>query len=227
MAFENIPFHPLLWEERNVDVIIAIDSSADTNNWPNGTAMVATYQRSQQHGNDERAANPFPKIPSQNTFVNKGLNNKPTFFGCPSEYTPNVDMKENTPFVIYLPNSPYSYMSNFSTTAMSYSDNERDDIITNGLNVVTRGQGKVDNQWPQCLACGIILRALQRRGIEIPNQCGDCFKEYCWNGEVDDATPEGGYEPKMELSAASRVAGGRERSLWVILGIWTFIFSCG
>ena len=44
---QNIPLHPLLQPQRRVDVIFAIDSSADTTNrWPNGTSLVATYQRS-------------------------------------------------------------------------------------------------------------------------------------------------------------------------------------
>lgn len=53
---QNIPFHPLIQPNRNVDVIFAVDSSADTNssfptknsaqNWPAGLALIATYQRS-------------------------------------------------------------------------------------------------------------------------------------------------------------------------------------
>ena len=44
---ENIPLHPLIQPFRAVDVIFAIDSSADTEfNWPNGTSLVATYERS-------------------------------------------------------------------------------------------------------------------------------------------------------------------------------------
>ncbi|KAL2138778.1 hypothetical protein VTI28DRAFT_6232 [Corynascus sepedonium] len=44
---QNIPLHPLIWSPRNVDVIIAVDSSADTStHWPNGTALAATFERS-------------------------------------------------------------------------------------------------------------------------------------------------------------------------------------
>jgi hypothetical protein len=35
-AGENVPFFPLLGSARKVDVIIAIDASADTNNFPDG-----------------------------------------------------------------------------------------------------------------------------------------------------------------------------------------------
>lgn len=34
---ENVPLWPLLHQDRNVDVILALDASADTSlNWPNG-----------------------------------------------------------------------------------------------------------------------------------------------------------------------------------------------
>jgi lysophospholipase len=46
---QNIPLSPLTLSLREVDVIFAVDSSADTlTSWPNGTALVATYQRSQK-----------------------------------------------------------------------------------------------------------------------------------------------------------------------------------
>lgn len=74
---ENIPLHPLIQPYRDVDVIFAIDSSADTTyNWPNGTSMVATYERSL---NSIQNGTNFPAVPDQNTFVNLGLNTRPTF----------------------------------------------------------------------------------------------------------------------------------------------------
>src|SRR5205807_5422724 len=46
---QNIPLHPLIQPNRKVDVIFAMDNSADTvrkngqpNNWPNGTAIITT-----------------------------------------------------------------------------------------------------------------------------------------------------------------------------------------
>jgi hypothetical protein len=54
---QNIPLHPLIQPNRHVDVIFAIDSSADTNTsfpvdktaagWPGGVSLIATYKRSQ------------------------------------------------------------------------------------------------------------------------------------------------------------------------------------
>jgi len=79
---QNIPFHPLIQPARSVDVIFAIDSSADTETlWPNGTSLVATYRRSLDSSGIANGT-AFPSIPDQNTFVNLGLNARPTFFGC-------------------------------------------------------------------------------------------------------------------------------------------------
>ena len=54
---QNIALHPLIQPYRHVDVIFAVDSSADTNhswpvhgsaqNWPDGASLIATYERSQ------------------------------------------------------------------------------------------------------------------------------------------------------------------------------------
>ena len=74
MDLQNIPLNPLIQPERHVDVIFAIDSSADTNfNWPDGASMVATYTRSVNTTIQNGTA--FPAIPDHNTFINKFLHN--------------------------------------------------------------------------------------------------------------------------------------------------------
>lgn len=102
---QNIPLHPLIQPNRHVDVIFAIDSSADTNEtwptansatgWPNGVSMVTTYERSlSEIGNNTV----FPAVPDINTFMNLGLNNKPTFFGCDAG-----NLTGPAPLVVYMP----------------------------------------------------------------------------------------------------------------------------
>ncbi|KAJ4248375.1 Lysophospholipase 1 [Fusarium torreyae] len=143
---QNIPLHPLLLSERQVDVIFAIDGSADTRTrWPNGTTLVATYQRSKAGISTQNSE--FPKIPDQNTFINLGLNKRPTLFGCDTDST-----NSSGPLIVYLPNAPYEYQSNFSTFDLEYSDSERDEIIRNGYNVATMGNGTVDSDWLACAA---------------------------------------------------------------------------
>ena len=107
-------------------------------NWPNGTALVATYARSLLPIANGTA---FPAVPDVNTFVNLGLNGKPVFFGCDvgNASASASDSTQTTlpPLIVYIPNAPYSYMSNVSTFQMDYADIERAGIIVNGYNVGT------------------------------------------------------------------------------------------
>ncbi|KAH6672509.1 lysophospholipase catalytic domain-containing protein [Halenospora varia] len=190
---QNIPLYPLIQPNRHVDVIFAIDSSADTNyNWPNGTALVATYQRSLNATIENGTA--FPAIPDQNTFVNLGLNTRPTFFGCNAS-----NMTGDAPLIVYVPNAPYIYHSNVSTFDPSYNNTERNAIIQNGFDVATMGNGTLDSQWPTCMACAVLSRSLTRTGTAVPAACQTCFTRYCWNGTVASQTP-GVYEPGFKLA---------------------------
>ncbi|KAL5611304.1 hypothetical protein FOBRF1_007421 [Fusarium oxysporum] len=193
---QNIPLHPLLLSDRNVDVIFAVDGSADTRTrWPNGTALGATYQRSKEGTSPQN--NKFPKVPDQNTFVNLGLNKKPTLFGCDNS---------SGPLIVYLPNAPYTTQSNFTTFDLEYSDTERNEIIQNGYNVATMGNGTVDENWPACVGCAILARSFIRTKTALPSKCEDCFKRFCWNGTTNDTVP-GTYDPeKIVESGVGHVA---------------------
>ncbi|MCJ1406607.1 Lysophospholipase 1 [Ptychographa xylographoides] len=195
---QNIPLHPLIQPVRAVDVIFAVDSSADTPyNWPNGTSLVATYERSLNTtgiGN----GTVFPSIPDQNTFVNLGLNTHPTFFGCNSSNITGV-----SPLIVYIPNSPYVYYSNVSTFDPSYNISERDAIVENGYYVATMANGTADTQWPMCAGCAIISRSLERTGTPVPDVCTQCFSRYCWDGTVNSTLPAE-YDPTL-MSATANV----------------------
>lgn len=206
---QNIPFHPLIQPDRHVDVIFAVDSSADTGtangaaNWPNGTALVATYARTFL---PIANGTTFASIPDQNTFVNLGLNNRPTFFGCDAS-----NYSSATPLIVYIPNAPYIYASNVSTFDLQYNDTERNWIIENGYDVATMGNGTLDSQWPTCVGCAILSRSLNRTNTPVPAVCTSCFSRYCWNGTVDSSAVT--YTPKFKLkeigttSAAGKVSG--------------------
>jgi lysophospholipase len=107
-------------------------------NWPNGTALVATYARSLL---PIANGTTFPAVPDVNSFVNLGLNGRPVFFGCDSGNTSASASASGSaptalpPLVVYIPNAPYSYMSNVSTFQMDYDNSERAGIIENGYNV--------------------------------------------------------------------------------------------
>lgn len=200
---QNIPFYPLLQPLRRVDVIFAVDASADTSApgayWPNGTALVATYQRSLI-----RTVHtvPFPSVPDQNTFVNLGLNSQPTFFGCDTK-----NLTELSPLIVYIPNHPFTYNSNISTFQLTTNDTERNLIIQNGYNVATRGNGTLDKDWPSCIGCAVLSRSFERNAVKPPAVCDQCFQRYCWNGTVNSTAPPP-FEPfhAIEISGCPRRA---------------------
>jgi len=204
---QNIPLHPLIQPYRDVDVIFAIDSSADTvYHWPNGTSLVATYERSINATGIENGT-AFPHIPDQNTFVNLGLNKRPTFFGCNSG-----NMSGPSPLIVYLPNSPYIYNSNVTTFDPSYNNTERNAIVQNGYDVATMANGTTDSQWPTCVGCAILSRSLEKTGTSVPDVCQQCFKKYCWDGTLNSTTPPP-YKPKISLTPVNVKSGATKTML--------------
>ena len=209
LDFQNIPLHPVIQPDRNVDVIFAVDSSADTpSNWPNGTALVATYERSQSSvaiSNGTR----FASIPDVNTMINLGLNTRPTFFGCNAS---NITTEYVAPLIVYIPHSPYIIQSNVSTfDPQEFNDTFRNAIIQNGYDVATMGNGTVNSRWPTCVGCAIISRSLERNGAEVPEGCAECFREFCWDGTLNSTEPEN-YNPELrgsELEITSAAPVGR------------------
>ena len=200
---QNIPYHPHIVHERNVDVVFSVDSSADTNNWPSGAAPMATYERSLAPISNGTS---FPAVPGRNSFVNLELNTLPTFFGCNSSNT-----SEPAPLIVYLPNYPYLFQSNLSTFDMTINNSVRDAMISNGWAVVTQLNATRNNDWPTCVSCAMMHRSFERTKTDIPAACTRCFEKYCWNGTVDEREPKP-YEPALydkginvDTSAARRV----------------------
>jgi len=219
---QNIPFNPLIQPVRQVDVIFAVDSSADTvesidpsKNWPNGTSLVATYRRA---GTPIMNRTSFPFIPGQDTFVALGLNNRPTFFGCNST---NVTEGDNIPpLIVYLPNAPYAFFSNFSTfEKLEYSLDERNAVIQNGYEVVTQANATRENaaNWPTCVACAVIARSLERNGQALPQACQQCFTQYCWNGTTVEQSAR--YNPTSLISTAVNIKSGVGRFVPNVFGL--------
>ncbi|XXH03089.1 hypothetical protein Hte_009479 [Hypoxylon texense] len=200
---QNIPLHPLIQPVRGLDVIFAVDSSADTGyNWPNATALRATYERSLTSIANGTA---FPRVPDAETFINLGLNQRPTFFGCDTAEFANAT--HTPPLIVYLANTPYTFLSNVSTFDPSYTDEERDSIIKNGYNVATMGNGTAgDAEWPACVACAVLSRSLGRTNTAAGATCERCFDRYCWNGTTD-STAVSSYEPTPILSLDAQDSG--------------------
>lgn len=206
---QNIPLHPLIQPERALDVIFAVDSSADVNNWPNGTALRATYDRVKETISN---GTQFPAVPDAETFINKGLNRRPTFFGCNADnFTASAN--PTPPLIVYVPNAPYTAWGNVSTFTMSYEDAERDAIIENGYNVATRANGTAnenagDTAWRTCVGCAVLQRSLLKTKTPVPPACQRCFDAYCWDGSLDSRPVAGdGYSPEPYLEIKDSAAG--------------------
>lgn len=219
---QNIPLHPLIQPDRHVDVIFAVDSSADTSNWPNGTALVATYERSLT---DISNGTSFPAVPGQNTFINLGLNTRPTFFGCNSSNTTSP-----TPLIVYIPNSPYVFHSNVSTFDLKYNNSERNAIVQNGYESATMGNATAEAQWPTCVGCAIISRSLERTKTNVPDVCQQCFQTHCWDGTVNNTAPPAyvpttkGNEIKVQGGVVGRISASSLAATVVIIAVVAAIF---
>jgi lysophospholipase len=230
---QNIPFVPLIQPARQVDVIFANDNSADTStNWPNGSSLVQTYQRSFEPIGNGTA---FPDVPDTNTFINLGLNSRPTFFGCNvSNITLSRTAQSSSdnangiipPLVVYIPNSPYVTYSNEPTVTLETNTTYRNAMVANGYNVATMANGTIDGyeNWPQCVACAILSRSFDRTGTNVPETCQRCFDQYCWNGTVDSRDP-GTYEPQPRLQTVDVQSKNAAGHMKVSMGVVSFALA--
>ncbi|WWD20845.1 phospholipase B [Kwoniella shandongensis] len=181
---QNIPIEPLLVPSRNVDAIVAFDSSYDsTYIWPNGTALRTTFERAKILAERTDTQVRMPEVPSENGFINGGYNTRPTFFGCNDT---------TTPLIIYVPSYPWSYAANTSTYQLEYSNEEATQSMLNGMRSLTLN-GTVPT-WPKCFACALSDRAFDYSSSNRTADCQECFDTWCWAGDDNTTTPNT-YEP--------------------------------
>lgn len=184
---QNVPLNPLIQKQRDLDIIFALDNSADTDeSWPDGASLVNTYER-QFYPQGRYSA--FPYVPDVNTFVNLGLNEKPTFFGCDAKNL--TDLEYVPPLVVYIPNARHSFNGNQSTFKLSYSEKERKSMIQNGFEAATRNNLTQDADFMGCVGCAIMRRKQQSLNYTLPKECDKCFKDYCWDGKLNTTTAKG------------------------------------
>ncbi|SNX82430.1 probable lysophospholipase (lpl) [Melanopsichium pennsylvanicum] len=193
---ENVPLWPLVEPARDLDVIIAIDSSADITNWPNSSALYQTSLRAQYPTYNEYA---FPVLPDTNTVINRGLNTRPVFYGCDARTNvTNAERSFNgtkTPIIVYMPSYPYSALANTSTFKLEYSSRQAQGVIDNSVDVATLGGA--DSQWSTCLGCAILQRGFERSNTQVPEVCTQCLDKWCWDGVTNTTTPSHSYSPAI------------------------------
>ncbi|KAJ7740555.1 FabD/lysophospholipase-like protein [Mycena metata] len=170
---QESPIWPLIQPARKMDFLLVSDSSGSelSSGWMNGTNLINTASMA--------IANnvPFPKIPDINTFLINNYTLAPVFFGC---------NEPEVPLVLFVADAPYSAYSNATTVvATGPSEDQIQILLQNTLDIVSQS----NTTWAQCIACGSILRSLERLGQPIPDQCKLCFAEHCWQGQMATGTP--------------------------------------
>ncbi|KAJ7462578.1 FabD/lysophospholipase-like protein [Mycena latifolia] len=166
---QESPIWPLIQPVRKMDFLLVSDSSGVelSSGWMNGTNLINTAAMA--------IANnvPFPKLPDVNTFLINNYTLAPVFFGC---------NEPDVPLLLYVADAPYSAYSN-ATTLVGEAQIQL--LLQNTLDLVSQS----NTTWAQCIACGSILRSLERLGQAIPDQCKLCFERHCWQGEMVTGTP--------------------------------------
>ncbi|EIN11650.1 phospholipase B [Punctularia strigosozonata HHB-11173 SS5] len=184
---ENVPLGAMFVRARALDVVVAVDGSADqaTINWPNGSSPIFSSQRM---ANILQASHqPFPPIPTTpEQFLSTGVNQRPTFFGCYPQKNP-----PEWPMVIYFPNSPpisgEDPVSNTGTFKLSYTPKHTrlflDQVHNNTIGGFTNGSTAADPNFGKCLQCAAVDRARIRSGANVARSdfCTQCFFQYCYD----------------------------------------------
>ncbi|KAJ7850193.1 FabD/lysophospholipase-like protein [Mycena olivaceomarginata] len=170
---QESPIWPLIQPVRKMDFLLVSDSSGVelSSGWMNGTNLINTAAMA--------IANnvPFPKLPDVNTFLINNYTLAPVFFGC---------NEPEVPLLLYVADAPYSAYSNATTLiGTGPSEAQIQLLLQNTLDLVAQS----NTTWAQCIACGSILRSLERLGQAIPDQCTLCFERHCWQGEMVTGTP--------------------------------------
>ncbi|KAJ7909950.1 FabD/lysophospholipase-like protein [Mycena leptocephala] len=173
------PIWPLIQPVRKMDFLLV--SSAPTSSfvadclksgWMNGTNLINAAAMA--------IANnvPFPKLPDVNTFLINNYTLAPVFFG--------KLQRTRGAAVALCRRCPYSAYSNATTLiGTGPSEAQIQLLLQNTLDLVSQS----NTTWAQCIACGSILRSLERLGQTIPDQCKLCFERHCWQGEMATGTP--------------------------------------
>jgi len=197
-----IPLAPLIVKSRAMDVVIALDASADLNGFAVGESMVASQNRTTQ---DASLASIYrlPPLPtSTNVFIGQGLQTRPTFFGCgnfTSASGANISSGGgDTPLIIYLANGGpppgQAPLTNTTTSQTIYTNSQIQGMLDQTFDIVTQGfsgSGNTtkDEQWPLCLACAIFEPARARASnVARAPACDTCFSRYCWDGNQTVST---------------------------------------
>ncbi|KAG0148718.1 hypothetical protein CROQUDRAFT_692636 [Cronartium quercuum f. sp. fusiforme G11] len=126
-------------------------------------------------------------------FTEKGLNKRPSFFGCYEPlaplviYFPNYFVLANTKMATMKADYTVSEINGFfensfaiATQISSQSTNSNGFVVDDYLNPMFDRIGSIPKtQWKTCLACALIDRQILRNHKNRTPQCHACFEKYC------------------------------------------------
>ena len=70
-----------------------------------------------------------------------------------------------------------------------FTNTQLEIITDNSIPLMSQNSNQLAPNWTQCIACAAIERSLSKIGFERTVECDACFKEYCWQGNTDNAQP--------------------------------------
>jgi len=95
----------------------------------------------------------------------------------------------DVPLLLYVADYPYSSFNNISFISSGFSPRQQQILFGNALTTISQNNNNLTANWTTCVACGAILRSLQRLDITVPDACQTCFEQHCWQGNTVDAQP--------------------------------------
>ncbi|KAG8845364.1 hypothetical protein FRB96_002522 [Tulasnella sp. 330] len=181
------PLWPVIQPERALDFIVVSDACGSelSSGWMNGTNFHNTYISAKATGL------PFPTIPPVVTMLNLNHTSRPVFYGC---------NEPDVPLILFLADFPYTAYTNISGLQSTITNNQVELLTLNSLSLVTQANNTLRSDWSTCIACGALQRSLKRSGMAEPESCSQCWKEYCWQGNLDQSQP-GFLEPSLVLNS--------------------------
>ncbi|KAG5359701.1 Lysophospholipase 2 [Yarrowia sp. C11] len=149
-----VPLEPLLQEQRNVDVIFAIDASSNTeDNFPDGTALRKSQERYLSDNSEQAAGISFPQLAAEfgtepvflGCFINTSYSVPPKGRAYSYDYRRDRPAEPNATIPVYPPPPPYEFPnstfdpnSTFSNFSATHHFNSRQVPVTNGTTNGTR-----------------------------------------------------------------------------------------
>ncbi|KAG8983368.1 hypothetical protein FRB94_005751 [Tulasnella sp. JGI-2019a] len=62
-------------------------------------------------------------------------------------------------------------------------------ITSNALPLISQDNNRLAANWTYYIACGVVLRGMQRMDMKLPKICDSFFGNHCGNGQTNNSAP--------------------------------------